>query len=74
MKDPSIKIQKLDDTILQTLGKISGEVLNETSRKDDLSRRVYDNFIKVQRVLVRWGDISERAFLNARALQYPFGG
>ena len=74
MKDPSIKIQKLDDTILQALGKISGEVLNETSRKDDLSRRVYDNFIKVRKGLVRWGDISERAFLNARALQYPFGG
>ncbi len=73
-KDPAIQIRKLDDTILQALGKISGEVLAETSRKDDLARRVYDSFIKFRAAAVRWGDISERAFLNARALPYPFGG
>ena len=74
VKDPEIQIRKVDDTILQELGKISGEVLSESSRKDDLSRRVYDNFIKFRTAAVRWGDISERAFLNARALPYPFGG
>ena len=58
----------------QALGKMSGEVLDETSRKDDLTRRVYDSFIKFRTAAVRWGDISERAFLNARALPYPFGG
>jgi len=74
VKDPSIQIRKFDDTILQALGKISGEVLAETSRKDDLTRRVYDSFMKFRTAAVRWGDISERAFLNARALPYPFGG
>lgn len=74
VKDPEIQIRKVDDSILQELGKISGEVLSESSRKDDLSRRVYDNFIKFRTAAVRWGDISERAFLNARALPYPFGG
>ena len=74
VKDPEIQIRKVDDTILQELGKISGEVLSESSRKDDLSRRVYDSFIKFRTAAVRWGDISERAFLNARALPYPFGG
>ena len=72
--DPAIEVRKLDDSILQALGKISGEVLYETSRKDDLTRRVYDGFIKFRTPALRWGDISERAFLNARALPYPFGG
>ena len=72
--DPAIQIRKLDDSILQALGKISGEVLFETGRKDDLTRRVYESFIKFRTAAVRWGDISERAFLNARALPYPFGG
>src|SRR5258708_17249913 len=44
VKDPAIEIRKVDDTILQQLGKISGEVLFELSRKDDLGRRVYDSF------------------------------
>ena len=74
VKDPAIEIRKVDDTILQELGKISGEVLFETSRKDDLARRVYESFITFRTAAVRWGDISERAFLNARALPYPFGG
>ena len=74
VKDPAIKIRKVDDTILQELGKISGEVLSEASRKDDMARRVYASFIKFRTPVVQWGDISERAFLNARALPYPFGG
>ena len=44
--DPAIQIRKLDDSILQALGKLSGEVLAETGRKDDLTRRVYESFIK----------------------------
>jgi TRAP-type mannitol/chloroaromatic compound transport system substrate-binding protein len=74
VKDPAIQIRKVDDTILQQLGKISGEVLSESSRKDDLARRVYASFISFRTAAVQWGDISERAFLNARALPYPFGG
>jgi TRAP-type mannitol/chloroaromatic compound transport system substrate-binding protein len=72
--DPAIQVRKLDDSILQALGKLSGEVLYDTSRKDDLTRRVYDSFIKFRTSALRWGDISERAFLNARGLPYPFGG
>jgi TRAP-type mannitol/chloroaromatic compound transport system substrate-binding protein len=72
--DPAIQIRKLDDSILQALGKLSGEVLAETGRKDDLTRRVYESFINFRTAAVRWGDISERAFLNARALPYPYGG
>ena len=74
VKDPGIQIRKVDDSILQELGKISGEVLSEASRKDDLARRVYTSFIKFRTTALQWGDISERAFLNARSLRYPFGG
>jgi TRAP-type mannitol/chloroaromatic compound transport system substrate-binding protein len=72
--DPTIQIRKLDDSILQALGKLSGEVLAESSRKDDLARRVHESFMKFRTAVVPWGDISERAYLNARALPFPFGG
>ena len=72
-KNPDIEIRKLDDSILQSLGKVSGEVLIETAGKDDLTRRIYESFMKFRTTAVRWGEISERAFLNARALPYPFG-
>ena len=74
VNDPAIQIRKLDDTILRSLGKLSGEVLAETSRKDDLTRRVYASFVKFRSAAVGWGEISERSFLNARALPFPYGG
>jgi TRAP-type mannitol/chloroaromatic compound transport system substrate-binding protein len=72
--DPAIELRKLDDSILQSFGKLSGEVLAEMSRKDDLARRVYDSFLKFRRAVVGWGEISEHAYLNARALKFPYGG
>jgi TRAP-type mannitol/chloroaromatic compound transport system substrate-binding protein len=72
-RDPAIQIRKFDEAILQSLGKVSGEVLVETSRKDDLTRRVYESFLKFRAAAVPWGDISERSYLNARALGFPFG-
>lgn len=71
--DPAIQIRKLDDSILEALGKISGEILAETSGNDNLTRRIYESFMKFRTAAVRWGDISERSYLNARALKFPFG-
>jgi len=71
--DPAVQIRKVDDGILQTLGKLSGEVLADMSRKDDQARRVHESFLKFRTSVVSWGEISERAFLNARALKFPYG-
>jgi TRAP-type mannitol/chloroaromatic compound transport system substrate-binding protein len=73
-RDTAIELRKVDDAILQALGKLSGEVLAETSRKDDLTQRIYVSYMKFRTAAVRWGDISERSYLNARALRFPFGG
>ena len=37
------------------------------------TRRVYDSSITVCRSSLRWTDISERADLNARVLDFPYG-
>lgn len=71
--DPTIKIRKFDDAIMQSLNKITGEVLADTSRIDDMTGRVHDSFMKFRAAAVRWADISERAYLNARALPVPAG-
>ncbi len=40
---------------------------------DPFTRRVYQSFIKFREASRRWVDISERAYLNARALEFPYG-
>jgi TRAP-type mannitol/chloroaromatic compound transport system substrate-binding protein len=66
--DPAIKIRKFDDAIVESLNKVTGEVLADTSRIDGATRRVHESFVKFRAAAVRWADISERAYLNARAL------
>ncbi len=38
-----------------------------------LTKRVYESYIKFRDASLRWTDISERAYLNARALEFPYG-
>jgi TRAP-type mannitol/chloroaromatic compound transport system substrate-binding protein len=72
-QDTSIEIRKFDDSLLQALGKASGEVLADAAQKDALTRRVYDSYISFWRRANRWADLAERGYLNARALKFPYG-
>jgi TRAP-type mannitol/chloroaromatic compound transport system substrate-binding protein len=72
-QDKSIDIRKFDDSLLQALGKASGEVLAEAARKDALTQRVFDSYLAFWNQANRWAELSERGFLNARALKYPYG-
>jgi TRAP-type mannitol/chloroaromatic compound transport system substrate-binding protein len=66
-----VELRKFDDETLTALGKLSAEVLAEMGSKDDLSRRIHASFTEFRKAVVRWSDISERAFMNARALVAP---
>ena len=72
-QDKAIEIRKFDDSLLQALGKASGEVLADAARKDALTQRVYDSYIAFWNQANRWADLSERGFFNARSLKYPYG-
>jgi len=68
-----VQLRKFDDEILRTFGKVSGEVVAEVGASDPLTRRVYESYMKFRQASRRWTDISERAYLNARALDFPYG-
>ncbi len=68
-----VKLRKFDDEILRAFGKASGEVVAEVGNSDPFTRRVYDSYMKFRRASRRWSGISERAYLNARELDFPYG-
>jgi TRAP-type mannitol/chloroaromatic compound transport system substrate-binding protein len=72
-EDKAIEIRKFDDSLLEALGKTSGEVMAETGQKDALTRRIYESYIGFWRRAKHWADLSERGYLNARALNFPYG-
>jgi len=71
--DKAIEIRKFDDSLLEALGKISGEVVAETGQKDATTHRIYDSYIGFRRRATDWADLAERGYLNARALKFPYG-
>ncbi len=73
MEKHGVQLRKFDDEILRAFGKTSGEMVAEIGASDPLTRRVYESYMKFRNASLRWTDISERAYLNARALEFPYG-
>ena len=69
-----VKMQFLNDETLAVLGKIAGEVIVEASEADALSKEVYDSLMSFRKLVMPYTNTSELAFLNARNLDFPYGG
>lgn len=73
VKEHEVQLRRFNDEVLRAFGKASGEVLAEIGNSDPFTRRVYESYMNFRGASIRWTDISERAYLNARALDFPYG-
>lgn len=64
----NVQLRKFPDEVLKELKGISEQVVAEVAAKDPMSKKVYDSFRRFRDQVMAWHDISERAYLNARAL------
>jgi len=62
-----VQVRPLPDEVLQRLKHLSDDVVTELAGRNELSKRIYDSFQTFRQQVIAWGDISERAYLNARA-------
>jgi TRAP-type mannitol/chloroaromatic compound transport system substrate-binding protein len=63
-----VKISKFDDALLKALHAIAKEVVAEAGAGDELSKKIYASYQRFRALIMDWSDISERAYLNSRAL------
>lgn len=68
INEHGVTLHKFNDNILRTLGQVSAEVIAETANHDDLARQIYDSFTAARTDGMRWGNIAEKAFMEARNL------
>ncbi len=73
LEEHGVQLRKFDDDILRAFGKVSGEVVAEAGASDPFTRRVYDSYMKVREASRKWTNVSVRAYLNARELDFPYG-
>ena len=65
-----MQLRKFDDEILRALGKASAEVVAEIGAADAFTQKVHDSYMSYLKSSREWTDISQRAYLNARALAF----
>jgi len=68
INEHGVNLLKFNDDILRTLGTVSNEVVAEVAEHDELSNRVYDSYLAARTGSRRWGEIAEKAFMDARNL------
>ena len=69
----NVEARKLPDDVLVALGKAAGELLREEREKlDPLGKKIWDAHFAARKALIQLTDLSNRALMNARALDFPY--
>jgi TRAP-type mannitol/chloroaromatic compound transport system substrate-binding protein len=67
-----VQLRQFPESLLNHLGKLSGDVMNDLASKDPLSREVMDDYLKFRRDVIAWEKVSEQAFMTARLLPFKY--
>ncbi len=62
-----VNVQRLPDDVLAKLRGLSDEVVAEVAASSKQAKEIYQSYKNFRDKVVAWHDISERAYLNARA-------
>lgn len=73
VREHDVKLRKMNDRILNEIGRLSGEVMAETGAEGGITKRVYDSFLNFRKGAIRWSRISDQAYWNARLLPFKYG-
>ena len=63
----NVELRRLPDDVLAALKIISEEVIAEIPGDDPLAQKIYKSYIEYRDSIESYQDISERAYINARA-------
>jgi len=63
-----VELRKLPDDVLARLHKISKQVVSEIPGDDPLAQRIYQSYSDYYDQVTNYSEISERAYINARAM------
>ncbi len=67
-----IELRRFSDEIMTKIGAVSGEVMRETAQADDITRRVYESYLASRKNSMRWSQIAEENFWEARRLPFSY--
>ena len=63
-----VQVLPLPDDVLKKLMILSDEVITELAAKDPMSEKIYHSVSQFRKQVIKWGHVSEQAFMRARTL------
>ncbi len=66
-----VQLHEFSDDIFRAAGAASKDVLLDVAKNDDLSKRIYDSFIKFRALSLKWSKYSDQSYMRKREL-YEF--
>jgi len=66
VNDHGVELRKFPDDVLNKIKALSDEVVAEEASKDEITKKVFDSFVKFRDQATKWHQVSEQAYLNAR--------
>jgi len=73
MTKHKVTLRRFSDDIMKALGEVAGDVITETSMSDEISKKVYDSFLKFRRNAVLYTKVTDQAYGDARLLPFRYG-
>lgn len=72
INEHGVQLHKFTDEILKAFGEAAGDVVADTANESELTKRIYESYMHFRRKMIRWSNIANRGFLNARALNFQY--
>jgi TRAP-type mannitol/chloroaromatic compound transport system substrate-binding protein len=72
VEEHGVVLKKFPDSVLNELGKLSGEVIGDLASQDSLSSEVLASILAFRKQAIAFAKFSEQAFYNARALPFKY--
>jgi len=69
----NVELRRQSDNILRAIGIAADDVLSSVGATDDISKRIYENFMAFRKQAMGWTSLSETAYTAARALDTKLG-
>ena len=66
VNEQNVELRPYPDEVLNTLRELSDQVVAEEAAQDEITKKVFDSFVKFRDQAKKWHQVSEQAYLNAR--------
>ena len=73
IKKHGVKMHKYPDSLLQELGRVSGEVVEGVGNTDATTKEVWESYRSFRKTALGWTKIGLQGFMNARSLPFQYG-